>query len=256
MMSSVTRTVSAAERLRAYALSLPAVGAGLWAGILIARTDAHLLAATPLALAVALSAWYGGLGPGLFALATAVLSIEVFLFERGALFNSISMAQGVALTAFIIGWTVFSYLSGIGVRRSERDRQARLDAELASSQASRLSQLTSALSQARTTRAVIEAAVQECLHAMHADAGALLMISRDGARAEVARVVGYADGLAPVTTAGRSWSSSRAPRARPNTRGRSAAAAAIRSKRLPSCRSSSAAASSPSCNSSSRSRGL
>ena len=199
-MSSFTRTVSAAERLGAYGLTLPAVGVGLWAGMLIAGTDARPLAATPLALAVALSAWYGGLGPGLFALAQAALSIDLFLIERGTLFHTVSVAQGLSLIAFILGWLFFCVLSGVGVRQNERDRQACLDAELDSRQTLRLAQLTSALAQARTTRAVIEAAVQESLHAMRGDAGALLMISRDGENAEVARVVGYGEGLAPVTT--------------------------------------------------------
>ncbi|HVD94450.1 MAG TPA: hypothetical protein VNC21_19270, partial [Vicinamibacterales bacterium] len=199
-MSSFTRTVSAAERLGAYGLTLPAVGVGLWAGMLIAGTDARPLAATPLALAVALCAWYGGLGPGLFALAQAALSIDLFLIERGTLFHTVSVAQGLSLIAFILGWLFFCVLSGVGVRQNERDRQACLDAELDSRQTLRLAQLTSALAQARTTRAVIEAAVQESLHAMRGDAGALLMISRDGENAEVARVVGYGEGLAPVTT--------------------------------------------------------
>ena len=71
-MISWTRS-SGAGRLGAYGLTVPAVGLGLWAALLIAGTDARPLAATPLALAVALSAWYGGLGPGLFALAQAAL---------------------------------------------------------------------------------------------------------------------------------------------------------------------------------------
>src|SRR6266850_1178562 len=156
-MISFTHTASRAGRLGAYGLTVPAVGVGVWAALLIAATDARPLAATPLALAVALG-------------------------------------------AFIAGWLLFCFLSGAGVRRTVRDREARIDAELASAQVSRVAQLTSALAQARTTRAVIEAAVQECLHAMRADAGALLLVSRDGERAEVARAVGYAQGLEPVTT--------------------------------------------------------
>ena len=199
-MISFTRSASRAGRLGAYGLTVPAVGVGLWAALLIAATDARPLAATPLALAVALSASYGGFGPGLFALAQASLAIDLFLIERGTLFQTVSVAQAVSLVAFIAGWLIFCFLSGAGVRRAVRDREARIDAELASAQASRVAQLTSALAQARTTRAVIEAAVQECLHAMRADAGALLLVSRDGERAEVARVVGYAQALAPVTT--------------------------------------------------------
>ena len=70
-------------------------------------------------------------------------------------------------------------------------------AEAAAAQAGRLMQLTSALAQARTPRAAIEVAVQEPLHALQADAGALLLVSRDGARTEVGRLVGYAEGRGP-----------------------------------------------------------
>ena len=199
-MISLTRR-SSAGRLGAYGLTLPAVGLGLWAAVLIAGTDARALAATPLALAVALSAWYGGLGPGLFALAQAAFAIEFLFTGPGTLFRTISGAQAAALAAFVGGWLAFCVLTGLGVRRTRRDSERRVAAESASAQAARLVQLTAALAQARTPRAAIEAAVQESLHALQADAGALFLVSRDGALAEVARQVGYPDGHEPSTLA-------------------------------------------------------
>ena len=198
-MTSLTR--SSARRLGAYGLTMPAVGLALWAALLIAGTDARPLAVTPLALAVALSAWYGGLGPGLFALAQAAFAIELLLAGPGTRFRSISGAQAAALAGFVGGWLAFCGLTGLGVRRTRRDRERRLAAEAASTQVGRLLQLTAALAQARTPRAAIEAAVQESLHALQADAGALLLVSRDGQLAEVARQVGYAEGHEPSTLA-------------------------------------------------------
>ena len=199
-MVSLTRN-SRAGRFGAYGLTLPAVGLGLWAALLIAGTDARPLAATPLALAVALSAWYGGMGPGLFALAQAALAVEVLLIGPGPIVRAISGAQAAALAVFVGGWLAFCVITGLDVRRTRRDRERRLAAEAASVHAGRLVQLTGALAQARTPRAATEAALQESLHALQADAGALLLVSRDGALAEVARHVGYADGLEPSTLA-------------------------------------------------------
>ena len=195
-MISLTRNRSRAGFTGAYGLTLPAVGLGLWAAVLLARTDAQPLAATPLALAVALSAWYGGLGPGLFALGQAVLGIDYFLIQPGTLFSA-GPAQAVGLVAFVLGWLGFCILTGLVVRQREQDRKARLDAEFASTRAGRLTQLTSALAQARTARTAIEAIVQESLHALRADVGALLLVSRDGTTADVARAVGYAPGRTP-----------------------------------------------------------
>jgi signal transduction histidine kinase/ActR/RegA family two-component response regulator len=106
-------------------------------------------------------------------------------------------ASPLALTALVGGWLVFCVLAGLDARRGRRDRSRRLAAEAASAQAARLMHLTAALGQARTPRAAIEAVVQEPLHALQADAGALLLVSRGDEDAKVARLVGYADGAGP-----------------------------------------------------------
>ena len=197
-MFSITRTRTSAGRLGAYGFTVLAIGLALWAALLMARTSARPLAATPFALAIALSAGYGGLGPGLFALVQAALAIDFFLMEPGTFFQAISPAQTTALIAFVGGWSVFSFLAGGAVRREDQIRQARVTAESASAHAARMTQLTSALAQARTPRAAIEAAVQESLYALRADAGALLLVAADGQTGEVARAVGYPLGRAPT----------------------------------------------------------
>ena len=73
---------------------------------------------------------------------------------------------------------------------TEAVAQALYDMELPR-QSDRLAQLTTALGQARTPAAVIEAAVQEPLHALDADAGVVLLIRNDGGTADVVRVVGH-----------------------------------------------------------------
>lgn len=200
-MLSLIRSRGSAASVGAYAATVPAVALALWAALALAGTDARVLAATPFALAVAFSAAYGGLGPGLFALFQASLAIDFFLIEPGRLFRDMSAPQGASLVAFIVGWGIFSLLAGAVVRQAHRIREACADAESASAHAARMTQLTSALAQARTPRAAIEAAVQEALYAMQAAAGALLLVSADDRTATVARAVGYADGAIADTVA-------------------------------------------------------
>jgi K+-sensing histidine kinase KdpD len=102
-----------------------------------------------------------------------------------------------ALGALIGAWVVFVLLGGLALRRMRKDRRRCRAAERTAAQAGRLAQLTAALAQARTPRAAIEAAIQEALHALQADAGALFLVSRDGKQAESARGVGYPQGQAP-----------------------------------------------------------
>jgi signal transduction histidine kinase/ActR/RegA family two-component response regulator len=155
------------------------------------QTEAAQLAGAPLALSVALAAWYGGVGPGLFALIQAALVIDYLFIGPGAFFGPVTVGQFLAFTAFVAGAVAFCIAAERRFRQSRTDRELRLAAERRSFQATRLSQLARALAQARTPRWVIEAAVQEPLHGLNGDAGVLFLVS-SGELAEPARAVGYA----------------------------------------------------------------
>jgi len=128
-MMSLTRRTDRAGRLGAYVLTVPAVAAGCWAGLLLASGDAAALAATPLALAVALSGWFGGLGPGLFALTQAAPVAAWLMLGPGSLVRPLSGGQAAALGLFICGWLGFCLVAGGTVRRSRRERDRCLAAE-------------------------------------------------------------------------------------------------------------------------------
>src|SRR6185312_8010610 len=66
--------------------------------------------------------------------------------------------------------------------------------ERAAAQADRIAQVTAALSHARSPAAVVEATVQEPLHALKADAALMVLFGEDGRVAEIARAVGYRAG--------------------------------------------------------------
>src|SRR5438067_1072367 len=184
----------AAWRFAAYAVSVPAVALSVWIGLLAAHANVKEISLTPLEVAIALIAWYGGLGPGLFTLIQSAVAIDFFFIEPGTLFRLTGGAQAAAFSALIAGWLLVCLVAGFVFRRMHRDRQQRIVAQTASFQANRVAQLTAALAQARTPRSAIEAAVQEPLHALKADAGMLLLTSRDGATAEVARAVAHPHG--------------------------------------------------------------
>jgi len=95
------------------------------------------------------------------------------------------------LLVLVAGWVLFFFVLARIYRRARRDRCERLVAHQARAQAERVAQLTDALSRARTPETVIEAAVQEPLHALAADAALLLIVGRDDQPVQLARTVGY-----------------------------------------------------------------
>ena len=148
-----------------------------------------------------MTAWYGGLGPGLFALLQAAVAVDFFFVGPGTLFRFASAGEAAAFFSFVAGWLVVCLSADFVFRQMHHDRGLRAAAESATLQAKRLEQLTAALAQARTPRSAIEAAVQEPLHALKADAGMLVLTSRDGATAEVARTVAHPIGNHQSTVA-------------------------------------------------------
>jgi signal transduction histidine kinase len=100
-------------------------------------------------------------------------------------------ADAVLGAAYSVAWMLVCVIVARAYQRSSEDRKRCREANQVAEQAERLAQLTAALAQARTHGAAIEAALQEPLHALHADAGLMLLLRPDGRTAEVARAVGY-----------------------------------------------------------------
>jgi signal transduction histidine kinase len=190
-MQSDWRPRRAVPRFTAYALCVLAVSAATWLELLIAGSSVRALSLTPFGVCVALSVWLGGLGPGLLALILSTISIDYFIIGPHALFEFQAPANAFVLTAYLASWVAFIAIAERVSRRHALDRQSLRTAEDAALQSSRVAQLTTALSRARTQSAAIEAALQEPLHALRADAGALLIVGRDGRGLETARAVGY-----------------------------------------------------------------
>src|SRR5262245_62311280 len=104
-MTPLGRTL-ANHRLRDYGIPVVSVATAVATGVLSLRVGAAPLAAAPVGLAIAISAWYGGFGPGLFALALAALGTDLFLVEPGTVLQFASVSQALAFAVFIAGWLV------------------------------------------------------------------------------------------------------------------------------------------------------
>lgn len=179
------------RRLAQLGLTVVAVAGASWLELLITKHGPGYLSLVPASLAIALSAWLGGLVNGLLALVLSAVAVDYFVIEQGSLLQFRERGTAVAYAGFLIAWLVFCLLAERVHRQLRSERALRQNAERAAWQADRVSQLSAALAQARTPAAAIESALQEPLHTLEADAAVMLLTSSDGRQATIARAIGY-----------------------------------------------------------------
>src|SRR6476469_9112395 len=184
------RKLAGETRPFSYAAAVCAVAVALCFELFLARLTHSTPSTTWFAVSIATSAWYGGAGPGVLALILSAAAIDYVVYEPGTLFHFADVGQVVLFTGYVLGWLGFCLLTERTYRRLRRDRNLRRMAEQTARQSDRVAQLTAALGQARTPGAVIEAAVQEPLHAFEADAALMALTRIDGETAEIVRIVG------------------------------------------------------------------
>ena len=174
-----------------YAFVCLGVAFATWIELIFARTHAAPFSLFAFCIAIALSAALGGLGPGLLALLLSAFAIDFFIIVPGGLLDFQTSTDALVFVAFCAGWLAYCVVSERASRRLDRDRDRYVNAERAAAQADRIAQVTAALSHARSPAAVVEATVQEPLHALKADAALMVLFGEDGGAAEIARAVGY-----------------------------------------------------------------
>jgi signal transduction histidine kinase len=167
------------------------VGAAAWLELLIAHSRASLLSLTPFGLAIGISGCLGGFGPGALAVLLSAIALNVIIVGGGPFFRFHTPTDAFVFVVFCTGWLAFCLIVDRIYRRANRDRHERQAAQHARAQAERIAQLTDALSRARTPETVVEAAIQEPLHALAADAALLLIVGPDDQPLRLARAVGY-----------------------------------------------------------------
>jgi signal transduction histidine kinase len=172
-----------------YTLSIVAVAAAAALAQLLARSSLAPLTLMPFALSVTVAVWLGGFGPGVAAVLLSALAVDYVIIGPGVFLETAS--TGATVSVYSVMWLSVCFLGDRVYRRAARDRHERRVAEGVAAQSDRLAELTAALGRARTPSAVIEAALQEPLHALAADAGTVLLVSPDGTSVQLARKVGY-----------------------------------------------------------------
>ena len=190
-MHAETRADRVAQVFKRYALSVLWVGVAAWSEWLIAHSSAGLLSLTPFGLAIGISGCLGGFGPGALAVLLSAIALNVLVVGGGRFLTFRTPADALVFVVFCAGWLGFCLVVDRIYRRADRDRRERHAAQQTRAQAERLAQLTDALSRARTPEAVMEAAVQEPLHAFAADAALLLIVGREAEPLQLVRAVGY-----------------------------------------------------------------
>lgn len=167
------------------------VAVATWIAIVLLRSPASLFAMAPFGLAIALAVWVGGPAAGLTAAVLSLAASDFFIVEPGSFLTVQSRSQGLAWGIHGAAWLGFCLLAGRTHRLAEHAKTRCAEAERAAARADRLGQLTAALAQARTSSGVIDAALQESLHALKGDAGLLFLMTPESKSLEIARAMGY-----------------------------------------------------------------
>ncbi len=107
-----------------YGIAIPSVGAALLLTLALARPEIRGPLFVP---AILISAWYGGLGPGLFAAGLSVLAIDLFLIPPRYALHALTVDDATYLLVFALSALVVAWLTAMR-RRAEEEvhRQASL----------------------------------------------------------------------------------------------------------------------------------
>ena len=178
-------------RPAAYVTAAVMTGLAIWVDLALAAPGGPQFAFLASSLAIAATAWLAGFVPALAVIAVTAIATDFFVLGPGVWFDAGGTLTTIAFGLFVVGWVGVSWFVRSARERSVREIAARVDAERAATHLARLSDLTAAFARASSEAAVVEAAVQEPLHSLQADAAMFLVVSEDEPVATVARAVAY-----------------------------------------------------------------
>ena len=115
----------------------------------------------------------------------------LFLAGLAALPHRGDVTDVFVRAAYVIAWVLCFLIGARLYQQSLADRRRCYEAEHVARHVGQIAELTGALAHARTASAAIEAALQEPLHALHADAGMVTLIGRNPSATDNVRTVGY-----------------------------------------------------------------
>jgi len=115
-----------------YGIAVLSVAIATGLGLFLLRYLLVEIRLTPFLFAVAVTVWYGGIGPGVLAIVLAVLSLNYFIVPPFGSFNPISKADLVYLTCCTLCALAVGWVSAVRRRAEQVLRRARdeLDAKV------------------------------------------------------------------------------------------------------------------------------
>lgn len=179
------------DRVRAYALAMIlSATAALVASRTGLQNDARATLLVFLAV-VCVSAWAGGLWPGLLATVLTAAASDYLVLPPLATLEIDRPADALVLVWFIGVGGLASLLADRAHGGLVREHRFRAQAERQARQAHRIHELTSALSRAQSPDDVVDGCVHEVAFGAAADAALVALVTDDGEWGEIARAVGY-----------------------------------------------------------------
>ena len=103
-----------------YGIAIPSVGAALLVTLALGRPEIRGPLFVP---AILISAWYGGLGPGLFAAALSVLAIDFFIIPPRYTLHALTVDDAAYLLVFAVSALIVAWLTGTRRRAEEEVRK-------------------------------------------------------------------------------------------------------------------------------------
>ncbi len=159
-----------------YLLAFALCGVSLLAyGLLEHEPHTHFLFPT-LYPAIIAAGWYGGLWPSVAATILSAAASDYWFLAPAPAFGIADPDARVALAVFVSGGLLLAALTEAIRRRYEKERIARVQAEIESRRTEHLQQIATALSKARTPAEVAETCVLECTYTFGAAAGIMVVL--------------------------------------------------------------------------------
>jgi K+-sensing histidine kinase KdpD len=140
-MSVDLRKLVGEARPFSYAAAVCAVALALCLELLLSKLPGASPSTTLFAVSIAVSAWYGGAGPGVLALILSAAAIDYLVVVPGTFLHFTTIGEAVLFACYIAAWLGFC-LRPSTYRVLRRDRNLRRMAEQTARQSDRVAQLT------------------------------------------------------------------------------------------------------------------
>src|SRR5262245_15321383 len=112
-----------------YAAAVCLVALALCLELFLSKLTGGTPSMTFFAVSIAVSAWYGGAGPGVLALILSAAAVDYLVVVPGSFLHFTNLGEPVLFACYILGWLGFCLLTERTYRILRRDRNLRRRSE-------------------------------------------------------------------------------------------------------------------------------